>query len=98
MALLMQMLGMERDEVMAIGDGVADVPMLQLAGLSVAMGNARNSVQACADTVTLPNSQEGVAVAIEKNILPGRNTIGLAQCERKACLDGQFGHSVHLCI
>ena len=95
LALLMQMLGMERDEVMAIGDGVADVPMLQLAGLSVAMGNARNSVQACADTVTLPNSQEGVAVAIEKNILatmrPAEIPLDLLNARGKHALMGNLG-------
>ena len=54
---------------MAIGDGVADVSMLQLAGTGVAMGNARDSVKACADFTTLPNTMDGVAVAIEKAIL-----------------------------
>ena len=69
LAVLMEMLHVTTEEVMAIGDGVADVPMLQLAGLSVAMGNARDSVKACADFTTLPNNMEGAAVAIEKAIL-----------------------------
>lgn len=69
LALLMQMLKISREEVIAIGDGVADVPMLQLAGLSVAMGNARDSVQACSDTTTVSNNQDGVAIAVEKAIL-----------------------------
>ena len=43
--------------------------LLQLAGTGVAMGNARDSVKACADFTTLPNNMEGVAVAIEKAIL-----------------------------
>ena len=54
---------------LAIGDGVADVSMLQLAGTGVAMGNARDSVKACADFTTLSNNMDGVAVAIEKAIL-----------------------------
>lgn len=33
------------------------------------MGNACDSVKACADFTTLPNNMEGVAVAIEKAIL-----------------------------
>ena len=69
LAVLMEMLHVTTEEVIAIGDGVADVPMLQLAGLSIAMGNARDSVKACADVTTLPNNMEGVAVAIEKAIL-----------------------------
>ena len=69
LAVLMEMLHVETDEVVAIGDGVADVSMMQLAGTSVAMGNARDSVKACADFTTLPNTMDGVAVAVEKAIL-----------------------------
>ena len=43
--------------------------MLQLAGLAVAMGNARDSVKVCTDRTTLTNEQDGVAVAIEMAIL-----------------------------
>ena len=69
LAVLMEMLKVTTEEVVAIGDGVADVSMLQLAGTGVAMGNARDSVKACADFTTLPNTMDGVAVAIEKAIL-----------------------------
>lgn len=69
LALLMEMLKVTTEEVVAIGDGVADVSMLQLAGTGVAMGNARDSVKACADFTTLPNSMDGVAIAIERAIL-----------------------------
>ena len=69
LAVLLEMLELKRDEVMAIGDGVCDVTMIQLAGLGVAMGNAKDSVKACADMVTVSNQEDGVAVAIEKAIL-----------------------------
>lgn len=69
LAVLMEMLNITTEEVVAIGDGVADVSMLQLAGTGVAMGNARDSVKACADFTTLSNNMDGVAVAIEKAIL-----------------------------
>ena len=69
LALLMDMLKLDKEEVMAIGDGAADVPMMQLAGLAVAMGNARDSVKVCTDRTTLTNEQDGVAVAIEMAIL-----------------------------
>ena len=36
------------------GDGVADVTMLQLADLGIAMGNAPDSVKRCADYVPFP--------------------------------------------
>jgi len=69
LAALMSQLNIQTEEVMAIGDGVCDVSMLQLAGLGVAMGNAPDSVKRCADYVTLSNEEDGVAVAVEKAIL-----------------------------
>ncbi|MDR3269115.1 MAG: Cof-type HAD-IIB family hydrolase [Tannerella sp.] len=66
---LMETLGIEAQDVIAIGDGVCDVSMIQLAGLGVAMGNAQESVKACADDVTGSNDEDGVATAVEKHIL-----------------------------
>ena len=54
---------------MVFGDGVADVTMLQLADLGIAMGNAPDSVKRCADYVTLSNNEDGVAVAVENYFL-----------------------------
>lgn len=69
LAALMSRLDIQTDEVMALGDGVCDVTMLQMAGLGVAMGNAPDSVKRCADFITLSNNEDGVAVAVEKAIL-----------------------------
>ena len=69
LSVLLEKEGIDPTDVVAIGDGVRDVPMLQLVGLSVAMGNAQDSVKACADVVTLTNAEDGVAVALEKVIL-----------------------------
>ena len=69
LAVLMEMLHITTEEVIAIGDGVADVSMIQLAGLGIAMGNARDSVKACADFTTMTNDMDGVAIAVEKAIL-----------------------------
>lgn len=66
---LLDMLKVKRDEVMAIGDGVCDVTMIQLAGMGVAMGHSPESVKACADYVTVSNEEDGVAQAVEKAIL-----------------------------
>lgn len=66
---LLEHLGVKREEVMAIGDGTCDVAMLQLAGMGVAMGQAPDSVKACADYITASNEEDGVAAAIEKMIL-----------------------------
>jgi uncharacterized protein (TIGR00369 family) len=43
--------------------------MLQTAGIGIAMGNARDSVKACTDHITVSNNMDGVAVAVETAIL-----------------------------
>ena len=69
LAVLLEYLGIQRDEVMAIGDGVCDVTMIQMAGTGVAMGNSVESVKICADYTTDTNANDGVAQAVEKLIL-----------------------------
>ena len=69
LAAVMEMFDVKTDEVMAFGDGVADVSMLQLAGMGIAMGNAPDSVKRCADHITLSNNEDGVAIAVENLIL-----------------------------
>lgn len=54
----------------AIGDQFNDVPMLEIAGFAVAMGNAPDGVKARADAVTDANDADGVAHAIDTLILP----------------------------
>ena len=66
---LLEHLGVTREEVIAVGDGVCDVTMLQLAGMGVAMGHSQDSVKVCADYVTASNEEDGVALAVDKLIL-----------------------------
>ena len=56
---LLEHLGVTREEVIAVGDGVCDVTMLQLAGMGVAMGHSQDSVKVCADYVTASNEEDG---------------------------------------
>lgn len=67
--ILGQLLGIRREEIMAVGDGSNDIVMLREAGLGVAMENATDEVKAAADVITLSNDQEGAAAAIEKYVL-----------------------------
>ena len=91
LAVLMEMLNITTEVVVAIGDGVADVSMLQLAGTGVAMGNARDSVKACADFTTLSNNMDGVAVAIEKAILCSDLGLNPSNERAKHALMGNLG-------
>ncbi len=63
-------LGIAAEEVVAFGDNHNDIGMLRFAGLGVAMGNAHDEVKDEADYVTSSNAEDGVAVAIEKLVLP----------------------------
>lgn len=62
-------LGLKRESLMACGDGLNDLHMLEYAGLAVAMGNAYSGIKAVSDYITLSNEEDGVAIAIEKFIL-----------------------------
>ena len=62
-------IGIDRSQVMAIGDSYNDLDMLEYAGLGVAMGNARTEIQDKADFVTAKNDADGVAEAIQKFVL-----------------------------
>jgi hypothetical protein len=68
-AFLADKMGIFQEEVMAVGDSLNDMDMIQYAGIGVAMGNARPTVKAVARWVTEDNDQDGVAVAIEKYVL-----------------------------
>lgn len=63
-------LGIDQDEIAVIGDSANDVAMFEKAGFSIAMGNASDKVKAAADAVSDSNEAAGVAVAIERFILP----------------------------
>ncbi|MCY1569242.1 Cof-type HAD-IIB family hydrolase [Staphylococcus pettenkoferi] len=59
-------LGVDMDEVMAIGDNLNDVSMLSRVGYPVAMENATDEVKAVANYLTESNEQDGVGNAIIK--------------------------------
>ncbi len=66
---LSEKLNIAREEIIAIGDNENDYTMLKYAGLSIAMGNAEDSIKRIADLVTLTNDESGVAKAIKKIVL-----------------------------
>ncbi len=58
--------GIERSQVMAIGDNYNDVEMLEFAGLPVIMGNASEELKGRGWTVTSSKAESGVAAAIDQ--------------------------------
>ena len=68
-------LGYTSENIMACGDGLNDIPMLKIAGVSVAMGNAYDETKRYADYISASNDLDGVAVAIDKFILKGVSEI-----------------------
>ncbi len=62
-----EVLGISTDEMMAIGDGENDIPMLETAGLGVAVANAGPLCKAAAKAVTeADNDHDAVAEAVER--------------------------------
>jgi len=62
------MYGLEKRHIMALGDNENDIPMLEHAGIGIAMKDARENVKEAADEITESNDRSGVAVAIRKHI------------------------------
>ena len=58
--------GVPLERVMAIGDAVNDIPMLEAAGAAVAMDNAPAAVKFVADWVAPSNNHHGVHAALER--------------------------------
>ena len=66
---LLAMVNIEKDDVIAVGDGFNDLSMIEYAGLGIAMDNAPGEVKSRANFVTSSNDEDGVAKVIEKFIL-----------------------------
>lgn len=63
--------GYARDEVMAIGDNLNDLDMLEAAGLPVVMGNAVPALRERGWHVTSTHDDAGVAAAVRRFVLRG---------------------------
>jgi hypothetical protein len=68
LSILLDKIGMKREELLAFGDGYNDLTMIEFAGTSVAMGNAVEEIKKAADFVTKSNDDDGIAVFLEKLI------------------------------
>jgi len=89
-----RLLHLPLEQIATIGDMLNDVPMLGIAGLGIAMGNAGPDVQAIARHVTRSNEDEGFAYAVDSFILGeppiAQTSLGLP-LRARACLFGLEG-------
>lgn len=69
LAFLAGLYGINREEIMAVGDSYNDLEMLEYAGLGVVVANARDDVKKAADYVTSASYGDGVVEALEKFVL-----------------------------
>lgn len=70
---LVDILDIDSKEIIAVGDSYNDISMLEVAGLSVAVENAKEEVKNIVDYITKSNNDGGMAHLIEKFIFNGDN-------------------------
>lgn len=66
LARLARHLGLNREEIVAFGDGENDLTMLEYAGLGVAMANGTEAAKSVANLVAEANDEDGVAKILEQ--------------------------------
>jgi Cof subfamily protein (haloacid dehalogenase superfamily) len=66
LAVVAQYYGIPREKVIAFGDAGNDMPVIEWAGLGVAMENARPEAKAVADRIAPRYDEDGVAVVLEE--------------------------------
>lgn len=69
LVMLGERLGIQREEIMAFGDGSNDLKMMREVGTGVAMENAKDEVKNAAGHMARSNDEDGVARFIEEHVL-----------------------------
>lgn len=64
--ILLEQLSLDREDTIALGDGVNDMEMISFAKLGIAMGNAVKELKAAADDVTASVDEDGIYKAFVK--------------------------------
>ena len=67
--LLLDKLGINRDELIAFGDNYNDMTMIGYAGMGVAMGNGEPEIKKIANYVCKSNDEDGIAETLQKFVL-----------------------------
>jgi Cof subfamily protein (haloacid dehalogenase superfamily) len=58
-------LGISMKDVIAFGDGLNDIDMIQYVGTGIAMGNAKEEVKKAANLITKPVDEDGIAYGLK---------------------------------
>ncbi len=66
---ILEIYNIDRENVLAIGDGENDIGLIKFAGKGIAMGNSFETVKNSTDLVVSDNDNNGVAEAIYKYVL-----------------------------
>ncbi len=66
---LLELLHVQKEEVVVVGDNNNDEALFQSAGFKIAMGNATENLKAKADYIAPPVTDDGLSAVIEKFIL-----------------------------
>ena len=69
MDIVLNYLGIKKEDSIAMGDSSNDIEMLENAGTAIAMGNAEEAVKSIADFVSIDCDDGGVGYAIEMMLL-----------------------------
>lgn len=67
--ILMKHYGLKKEEIIGVGDGYNDFPLLMASGLKVAMGNGIDDLKEIADYVAPSVTDDGVADVIHRFLL-----------------------------
>ena len=68
--VLCEMTGIAPSQTIAVGDSFNDLPLMETAGLGIAMGNAPEEVRNAARHIVPSVEEDGLAQAIERYVMP----------------------------
>lgn len=66
--IVLKPMNYQQSEMIAFGDGMNDISMVEYAGIGVAMGNAVAELKNCANYITKTNDEDGIAEALYQYI------------------------------
>ena len=69
---ILQSLNLSKSDVLYIGDGYVDMPVMEEVGFSISVPNAHDEVKKLADFITKKSGGEGVMVEVAKYVLKSK--------------------------